>query len=90
VKRPNCEIIRGEVSIFRGGAGGLSYFSSGSVRDGLRVGSSPASEAAASVTSKIRKVKMLVFDAVKQLKVHKARLHLILIVMGYELAERSL
>src|SRR5437016_7373983 len=31
VNTPNCEIIRGEVSIFRGGAGGLSYFSSGSV-----------------------------------------------------------
>jgi hypothetical protein len=87
VNRPNCEIIRGEVSIRRGGAGGLSYFSSGSVRDGLRVGSSPAPEAAASATSKIRKVKMLVFDAVTQLKVDKARLHLILIIMEYELAE---
>jgi hypothetical protein len=47
-------------------------------------------EAAASATSEIRKVKMLVFDAVTQLKVDKARLHLILIIMGYELAGRSL
>jgi hypothetical protein len=76
--------MRGEVSIFRGGAGGLSYFSSGSVRDGLRVGSSPAPEAAASATSKIKKVKMLVFDAVTKLEVNNARLRLILIVMGYE------
>jgi hypothetical protein len=34
-------------------------------------------------------VKMLVFEAVKQLEANKARLHLILIVMGYELAGRS-
>src|SRR5438034_10144855 len=40
VNGPNCEIIRGEVSIFRGGAGGLSYFSSGSFRGTLRVGAS--------------------------------------------------
>jgi hypothetical protein len=66
-------------------AGGLSYFSSGSVASGLYVGVCP--EAAASATSEIRKVKMLVFDAVTQLKVDKARLHLILNIMGYELAE---
>jgi hypothetical protein len=81
--------MRGEVSIFRGGAGGLWYVSSGSFRGSLRTGASWA-EALVSATSKIRKVKMLVFEALKQLKVDKARLHLILIVMGYELAGRSL
>jgi hypothetical protein len=81
--------MRGEVSIFRGGAGGLSYFSSGSLKGGLRTGASWA-EALVSATNKIRKVKMLVFDAVTQLKVNKARLHLILVNMGYELAGRSL
>src|SRR5205809_874019 len=40
VNGPNCEIIRGEVSIFRGGAGGLSYLSSGSFRGTLCVGAS--------------------------------------------------
>jgi len=68
-------------------AGGLSYFSSGSVGSGLRVGVCP--EAMPTATSKIRKVKMLVFDAVTQLKVNKARLHLILIIMRHELAGRS-
>jgi hypothetical protein len=81
--------MRGEVSIFRGGAGGLLYFSSGSFRGSLRTGASWA-ETLVSATSKVRKVKMLVFDAVTQLKVIKARLRLILIIMGYELAGRSL
>jgi hypothetical protein len=35
---PWFEIMRGEVSILRGGDGGLSYFSSGSPRGALRVG----------------------------------------------------
>jgi len=81
--------MRGEVSIFRGGAGGLSYFSSGSFRGTLCVGVSSCPEAPTSAISEIRKVKMLVFEAVKQLEANKARLHLILIVMGYELAGRS-
>jgi hypothetical protein len=68
-------------------AGGMLYFSSGSVMRGLREG--VCAEAVASAISEIRKVKMLAFDAVKQVKVDKARLHLILIVMGYELTERS-
>src|SRR5256885_10851968 len=38
VNTPNCEIMRGEVSIFRGGAGGMLYFSSGSLNGGLRIG----------------------------------------------------
>jgi hypothetical protein len=66
-------------------AGGISYFSSGSVRSVRRLpdgGACP--EVVASATSEIRKVKMLVFDAVTQLKVDKPRLHLILIIMGYE------
>src|SRR4029077_20884917 len=40
VNEPNCEIIRGEVSIFRGDAGGLSYVSSGSFRGAFCVGAS--------------------------------------------------
>ena len=67
----------------------MSYFSSGSLKGGLRTGASWA-EALVSATNKIRKVKMLVFDAVTQLKVNKARLHLILVIMGYESAGRSL
>jgi hypothetical protein len=74
--------MRGEVSSRKMYIGGLSYFSSGSVGSGLRGGACP--EVVASATSEIRKVKMLVFDAVTQLKVDKARLHLILIIMGYE------
>ena len=41
------EIIRGEVSIFRGGAGGLSYLSSGSFRRGSYAGASWADPSAA-------------------------------------------
>src|SRR5437667_2699361 len=40
VNAPNCEIIRGEVSIFRGGAGGLSNVSSGSFLGAFSVGAS--------------------------------------------------
>src|SRR5437667_3654501 len=40
MNEPNCEIIGGEVSIFRGGAGGLSYVSSGTFRGTLVVGAS--------------------------------------------------
>src|SRR5256885_16247744 len=40
VNTPNCEIMCGEVSIFRGGAGGMLYFSSGSLNGGLRIGAS--------------------------------------------------
>ena len=40
VNTPNCEIMRGEVSIFRGGAGGMLYFSSGSFSGSLRMGAS--------------------------------------------------
>src|SRR5882762_6722182 len=44
VNTPNCEIIRGEVSIFRGGAGGMLYFSRGSFRGSLRIGASVCAE----------------------------------------------
>src|SRR5437870_13891283 len=40
VNTPNCEMMRGEVSIFRGGAGGMLYFSSGSVNGGCGIGGS--------------------------------------------------
>src|SRR5262249_6301482 len=38
VNTPNCEIFRGDVSSFRGAAGGMLYFSSGSFRGSLRIG----------------------------------------------------
>src|SRR5258705_10911012 len=40
VNTPNCEIMRGEVSIVRGGAGGLSYVSSGTFLGAFCVGAS--------------------------------------------------
>jgi hypothetical protein len=61
VNEPNREIIRGEVSILRGEAGGLSYFSSGSVRDGLLVGSS-CPEAMETKNRESRQVKTLAFN----------------------------
>ena len=63
---PNCEIIRGEVSIFVGGAGGLSYFSSGSFRGALCVGASWP-EAVASATAEIRQVNKPVVKTVEDL-----------------------
>jgi hypothetical protein len=52
VKTPNCEIIRREVSIFRGGAGGMFFdVSSGSFRGSLRVGASDCPKAVESHTS---------------------------------------
>src|ERR1700730_7098627 len=66
-----CEIIRGEVSIFRGGAGGLSYVSSGSVRDSLCGGS--RAEAVASPDSETKQIKKLVFDTIKHLKLKKLK-----------------
>src|SRR5207302_8455266 len=71
VNGPNCEIIRGEVSIFRGGAGGLSYFSSGSFRGSLYVGASWA-EALASPDNKTKQIKKRVFDIIKHHKLKKA------------------
>ena len=47
--------MRGEVSIFRGGAGGLLYFSRGSLKGCLRIGDSIWPEAVASETMKASK-----------------------------------
>jgi hypothetical protein len=66
VNTPNGEIIRGEVSIVRGGAGGLLYFSSGSVKGGLRMGAI-CPEAVASQASEARQIKRLVAEAVDDL-----------------------
>src|SRR5438067_10817164 len=63
---PNCEIIRGEVSVFRGGAGGLSYFSRGSFRGTLVVGANWP-EALASAMSETRQVKKVAFNGLKQI-----------------------
>jgi hypothetical protein len=60
VNGPNREIIRGEVSIFRGGAGGLSYFSSGSFRSTFVGASWP--EAMETKNSESRQVKTLAFN----------------------------
>ena len=62
----NCEIIRGDVSIFIGGAGGLSYFSSGSFRGASYVGAT-CPEAVASEASKARQNKRLAAEAVVNL-----------------------
>src|SRR5437667_12072888 len=70
MNRPNCEIIRGEVSIFRGGAGGLSYFSSGSFRGTLRVGANWPG-AVASPDSKSKQIKKRVLDTIKHLNSKK-------------------
>src|SRR4029077_16486344 len=47
VTTAHCEIMRGEVSIFRGGAGGMLYFSSGSLKGCLWMGASVCAEAVA-------------------------------------------
>src|SRR5205807_5849248 len=74
VNGPNCEIIRGEVSIFRGGAGGLSYFSSGSFRGTLRVGANWPG-AVASPDSKSKQIKKRVLDTIKHLNSKKATVY---------------
>jgi hypothetical protein len=67
-----CEIIPGETPIPRKGkgAGGLSYFSSGSVGSGFCGTLWP--ETMASPDSKIRKVNKLVFDILKHLQLNIA------------------
>src|SRR5215472_9674635 len=64
MKTPYGEIIRGEVSIFRGGAGGLSYFSSGSFRGTLCVGASWA-ETVASEAIEARQMNRAVAEGVE-------------------------
>ena len=48
--------MRGEVSIFRGGAGGLLYFSRGSLKGCLRIGDSICPEAVASETMEASRI----------------------------------
>jgi len=60
------ETIRGEVSIFRGGAGGLSYLSSGSFRRGSYAGASWA-EALAGAASENKQINKLMLETVEDL-----------------------
>ena len=64
MNRPNGEIIRGDVSIFLGSAGGLSYVSSGSFNGAMRTGASWA-EAPDNAISRIRKGKRRACEAVE-------------------------
>src|SRR5712692_10214995 len=64
-----CETIRGEVSIRKMYAGGLSYFSSGSVRDNLCEG--VWAEAVAIATSEPKQMKKRVLDTIKHPKLKK-------------------
>src|SRR6266850_2705224 len=64
VNEANCEIIRGEVSMMRGGAGGLSYVSSGTSRGTLCVGASWP-EARGSKNSDSRQVERVAFNILK-------------------------
>src|SRR5439155_3519245 len=65
VNGPNCEIIRGEVSIRKMYAGGMLYFSSGSVRSGLRGAVWP--EATGTKNSESRQVKTLAINILKRI-----------------------
>jgi hypothetical protein len=58
--------MRGDLSIFRGAAGGLSYFSSGSLNGGLRIGDSVC-PAAIGITSSEVRVKKLKAKSVEDL-----------------------
>ena len=58
---PYTEIIGGEVSIFRGGAGGLSYVSSASSRGAGRVGANWA-EAVVKTASESRQINGIVVE----------------------------
>jgi len=61
MKTPYGETIRGEVSIFRGGAGGLSYFSRCSAKGILCTGANWA-EAVAMAVSKNRQLMLEVVE----------------------------
>src|SRR6266849_4920903 len=63
---PYTEIIRDEVSIFRGCAGGLSYISSGSSRGAGRVGASWG-EALVNAASESRQINGIVVGTVVDL-----------------------
>ena len=76
MKMPYGETIRGEVSIFRGGAGGLSYFSRCSAKGILCTGAnwadlsavaSAEAEAVAMALSKNRQINKLMLEVVEDL-----------------------
>ena len=62
---PYGEIIRGEVSIFRGGDGGSLYFSSGSVRGSLRIGANVCPETLERQSTQIRQRSRLAAEKVE-------------------------
>ena len=64
MKTPYGETIRGEVSIFRGGAGGLSYFSRCSAKGILCTGANWA-EAVPMAVSKNRQINKLMVEVVE-------------------------
>ena len=59
--------MRGEVSIFRGGAGGMLYFSSGSLNGAFWIGASVCADALVSASSEVRPVKEARFKSVEDL-----------------------
>jgi hypothetical protein len=67
VNTPNCEIIRGEVSIFRGGAGGMLYFSRGSFSGSSRMGDSFCPETLVSDRIQIRPRNRIAVEEVENL-----------------------
>ena len=59
--------MRGEVSIFRGGAGGMLYFSRGSLNGAFRMGASVCAEAVGSTSSAVRPMKEVKVKSVEDL-----------------------
>ena len=57
--------MRGDVSIFRGGAGGMSYFSSGSVKGGLRIGANVCPETLVGESIQVRPRNRLAAETVE-------------------------
>jgi len=57
--------MRGEVSIFRAGAGGLLYFSSGSVNGGRRMGDSVCAETFVRESIEVKLMKRLAAETVE-------------------------
>jgi hypothetical protein len=68
VNTPRCEIIRGEVSIFRGGAGGIFFeVSSGSFSGSLCTGAGVCPEAMGIRSSELRVMEKLRAKSVEDL-----------------------
>ena len=59
--------MRGEISIFRGGAGGMLYFSSGSLKGALWMGASVCAEAVGTTGSAVRPMKEVKIKSVEDL-----------------------